>query len=182
MVLGATQDLIKLAKPKIIFTDEEHSQLIKDAVKEENVNLKIVVFGLIPGCISFEDIIKEPSAEELKKFECSSVNPNDDAWLLYSSGSTGISKAVMYTYGGIYNSICTYKNRYTKEDGKVFLYHLEIDGNSTPTHIMRSILSLSPTVIARNTTPEEFCKILEKYKVSKFHGKGRSVEICLLHL
>ncbi|XP_033230440.1 4-coumarate--CoA ligase-like 7 [Belonocnema kinseyi] len=162
---GGARDFLKHCQPKIIFTDDGTIQKIKEAVREVNLNAKIVAFSQSPDFISFEDILKESSTDEVEKFKCTSVNQDDNAWLLCSSGSTGKPKPVMYSYGGIFKRIFTYKYVYAKEDGKVFFYYIELNGNSTPLLIMRAILSLSPTVIAHHLTPEEFCEVTEKYKV-----------------
>ncbi|XP_033231902.1 4-coumarate--CoA ligase 1-like [Belonocnema kinseyi] len=164
---------INLTKPKIMFANEKAGRMLKEIIKEEKIDTRIVVFGKVDGIDCFADVIKEQSAEDVKKFVCSSVNPDNDCLVLFSSGSTGLPKGVQFTHEGAFYIFHIFNAQFTKTEGMASMNPSAMYWISAILHMMRCLLTTSPAIIISDPTPEEICRAIAKYKINwMFLGTG----------
>lgn len=81
-------------------------ETVVEAAKEENLDVKIIVIGSLPGFVSLTDIIQDPvNPSEIEEFRCTIIdNPHDTAMICASSGTTGMPKGTELSYVSLYNS------------------------------------------------------------------------------
>ncbi|XP_077265597.1 luciferin 4-monooxygenase-like isoform X2 [Temnothorax americanus] len=98
---------LSLTSPKMVFADAESVENLVEAAKEENLEVKIVVIGSLPGFVSLTDILQDRvNPSEIDEFRCTVVdNPHDTAMICASSGTTGMPKGTELSYVSLYNSI-----------------------------------------------------------------------------
>lgn len=92
--------LLDLVKPKLIFCGPESVTLIEDALVRIRHSAKIVVFGDGHGHTPFVDMQQPTGTEDC--FEANlNVNIDDTAVILFSSGTTGLPKAICCSHAGL---------------------------------------------------------------------------------
>ncbi|XP_012279418.1 4-coumarate--CoA ligase 1 [Orussus abietinus] len=95
-----------LVKPKVIFVNESAAPVVSSELAKENPSLRVVVFGKVPGMLSFSEVILNQSVEEIRAFECSEVfNP---AIVFLSSGTTGWPKAIELSHACLLGHLDTF--------------------------------------------------------------------------
>ncbi|KAK4873028.1 hypothetical protein RN001_015057 [Aquatica leii] len=97
--LQDTVHLMKQVTPKIIFVIPETLDVIKNAVKELNKQITIVVFGSTDEHTPFSEFLK-PSLEEslFKPHEISDLK--ETAIIFFSSGTSGLPKGICISHYG----------------------------------------------------------------------------------
>ena len=156
---------LNFIRPKVIFANEKAGSMLEKITKEENVNTKIIVFGKVAGLDSLEDIIRLQSPDEVAKFQCTPVNPDENAIMLFSSGTTGLSKGVQHSYQGVYNNTHRFINRIEETNNMISMFCSPIYWLSGTLCVLRSLLTFCPTVLINDPKAEEFLRVIEKFKV-----------------
>ncbi|XP_051157895.1 luciferin 4-monooxygenase-like isoform X2 [Leptopilina boulardi] len=164
-VLESIGFYVKQTKPKIIFADEEAAIKIKEFVEQENINLKIIVFGNVSGFDSFDDIIKEMSEEKIDNFHCYPVEHDDNALILFSSGSGGSPKAIQHSYRSLHYNSYRFNKKFEFGKTCVTMQTSQLNWISSVLNGLRSLLNIYPLVLINNKTPEEICIAIQKYKI-----------------
>ncbi|XP_072767551.1 luciferin 4-monooxygenase-like [Anoplolepis gracilipes] len=87
--------VIELTSPKIIFCNEKSANVILNAVKKNNCDPTIVVFGHHPDITSFSNILNSCNDAEIANFRYIELdNIKKTVCILHSSGTTGMPKGV----------------------------------------------------------------------------------------
>ncbi|KAF2894577.1 hypothetical protein ILUMI_11597 [Ignelater luminosus] len=92
--------LMKLAKPKMIFTIPETIRLIEQVIEQSELNIQIVVFGQTSKYLKYSDFLL-PSPDENKFVPYEPNNIKDTAVIVFSSGSTGLAKGICLSHNAL---------------------------------------------------------------------------------
>ncbi|CAD0203943.1 unnamed protein product [Chrysodeixis includens] len=97
---GEITHLLKIIKPKFIFTSPITSQNIYDCAIEMPYKCQLIMFGefdVVPDCIMYDNLIKDHV--NVDDFTLTDVNGQDDTVaVMCSSGTTGLPKGVELTH------------------------------------------------------------------------------------
>ena len=86
------------AGPRLVVADGERAAVLR-AVTADDVEV-VVVRGEAPGCVPFADLLGEVTDDHLPDV---ALDPEDDAFILYTSGTTGRPKGAV----GTHRNLCT---------------------------------------------------------------------------
>ncbi|XP_043470294.1 4-coumarate--CoA ligase 1-like isoform X2 [Leptopilina heterotoma] len=156
---------VNLTKPKIVFANENAAKMLKEVFQQENVNTKIVVFGKLPGFESFDDIIKDWSAEEIDNFQCYPVRHEDSALLVFSSGSSGLPKGIQHSYRSLHYNMYRFSKDFGIRKKYVVMEITSIFWMTGILTYMYSLLNAYESIIMNNPTCDEICEAIQQYKV-----------------
>lgn len=156
---------LNLTKPKVIFANEMASKMLENVVNEEKVKSIIVVFGKVDGLVSFDDIIKEGSVEEVGNFKCHPVKPDDNALIMFSSGSSGWPKGVQHTYRSVHYNAYRFYSTFGMRKTCIMLHISSIHWISGFLCALVCLLNSFSSVIMNNPTADEICQAIQNYKV-----------------
>ncbi|KAK0181019.1 hypothetical protein PV327_003341 [Microctonus hyperodae] len=156
---------IELTDAKVVFVSEKNASFIQDTMKKHNINIKIIVFGNVNGLESFDDILKVQSAEEVKKFQCETIeSANKPAIIIYTSGTTGKSKGVLHSYHSVANNYEFIPADLIKESRGMCNSQIAwISGIVNP---LRAIEYGSNIIITSDMSEADSFRMIEKYKAS----------------
>jgi acyl-CoA synthetase (AMP-forming)/AMP-acid ligase II len=85
---------MNMIKPKFVFTDEARAPRVMEAVHGLDFVEEVFVIGQAEGCSSVEDLFQDDGTACPENLD--GVNLEDDAWIQYSSGTTGVAKPVIH--------------------------------------------------------------------------------------
>nr|ATZ81751.1 4CL2 [Carthamus tinctorius] len=155
---------IKDSNPKLIITVQDLHQ------KVESFKLPIIFLGSQSsrkGCVSYKDLIlKSGSVSELPKV---SIRGDDTAALLYSSGTTGVSKGVVLSHRNFISvsQMVVSDQRLMGEEGYVFLCFLPMFHIFGLAVMLYSQLKEGNTVVSMGRFDfGEMLKNIEKHRVT----------------
>ncbi|KAK0076768.1 hypothetical protein PV325_004879 [Microctonus aethiopoides] len=156
---------IELTDPKVVFISEKNVSFIQNTIKKTGINIKIIVFGSVDGLESFDDILKAQSAEEVKKFQCTTVeSANKPAIIIYTSGATGKSKGVLHSYHSIANNCEFIPIDLMK--GSRGMCNSQIAWISGIVNPLRAIEYGANIIITSDMSEADSFRLIEKYKAS----------------
>lgn len=158
---------LQVMTPKMIFCSEKSVSVVLSAVKEQNYNTKVVVFGKYVGAISFSDILKNYNDAEVANFGYVELDDiKKTACIMHSSGTTGMPKGIeLSNYAML---ILSQQNNVNMTNVPTYWY--------SPlywmTGIMMSfngIMQGTKAIIYPEFDEENTCQLIEKYKVILFY-------------
>lgn len=195
--LSNIEYLLKITKPKIIFTIENALKCVEEAIENLKINTEIVVFE----GETFENYLTETEEEvNYRPEEISSIE--ETAVIVFSSGSTGLPKGICLSHNALLgqtrvigphskendleldlNNCLTFDfkiNRETKESKNFVLLSLSaLYWISSISTILLSIHYGSCKLIWRNFQSEQLWKMIEKYKVTAMFLSTSLIMECL---
>ncbi|KAI4471445.1 long-chain-fatty-acid--coa ligase [Holotrichia oblita] len=155
--------LIKLVSPKIIFVIPEAVALVETAIVDLEPKPEIVVMGPSKKYATLSDFLKPHPEEEI--FVPDDVNDvHDVSNIFFSSGTTGLPKAIMHTSYSMLTSIQLLRE--ADFDSTICLYYTSFYWISAFLFTTLAILSGGTRIFDGEFTTETFLKALEEYKVT----------------
>ncbi|KAG5348319.1 LUCI monooxygenase, partial [Acromyrmex charruanus] len=163
---------LSLTSPKIVFAMPSLVPILEEAMKELQINMKIVVSHKLNGYTSVEDILSGHDINEIIEFKCAKISsPDDVALLSLSSGTTGMPKATEISHSSLYN--CLLPEKVTELEGHTGLWTHTLRWHYGVQLAFHAILAystkiLAPCSIILNDDDEAICRFIEKYRVTWF--------------
>jgi 4-coumarate--CoA ligase len=94
--LRNSKHLITYVSPKIIFVEEASVGMVEECLKDTDLKPGIIVYGNSDKYAEFADATSPQEDEE--KFRPTKVDIHDTAVMLFSSGTTGLPKAICHSH------------------------------------------------------------------------------------
>lgn len=161
----SARETLKLVKPKIIFCIEEIAEILMKAAKLENTETKFVVFGKYTGTESLDNILNF-GEEEVKNYVPKRLKSLDEiAFLVFSSGSTGLPKSVLHSYESVFkNFFCghIFAERYGKA-----LFYTTTNWISANMWIIVGIMNECTRFIHQKFDVDKTSQVIDTQKVRK---------------
>ncbi|XP_071639666.1 luciferin 4-monooxygenase-like [Temnothorax longispinosus] len=155
---------LQMTTPKIIFCSEKSVNVVLSALKEQNCNSTVVVFGKHVGAISFSDILRNCNDTEVINFRYVELDDvKKTACIMHSSGTTGMPKGV---------ELSNYSMLFLSQQNNINMANVPSLWYSSLywlTGIMMNfdgIRQSTKAIIYPEFDEEMTCRLIEKYKVS----------------
>ncbi|EFA00290.1 uncharacterized protein LOC658566 [Tribolium castaneum] len=155
-----TQHLIALVSPKIIFVEENAVELIENSLKQTSVKTEIIVYGRSGKYTSLGDLI-QPRKNEAT-FRPPGVDLNEVALIFFSSGTTGLPKAICHSHKTCMLMGCTLQEY---DWGQAVLHFTTFYWITAVFMLISSFMTGGYRLFLRSMDPEITLRTVEKYKV-----------------
>ncbi|GAB1863717.1 Luciferin 4-monooxygenase [Camponotus japonicus] len=167
MDLQTALHVMQLTRPKIIFCSEKSTNVILNALKENNYNSKIAVFGydypIHSDIISFSDILNTYSDAEVANFRYIETDDiKKTACIIHSSGTTGMSKGVEISNYCLLLS----NNEISDMIDTVLIWFSPLYWISGIIMYFKAITQGAKVIIYPEFDEEMTCLLIEKYKIT----------------
>ncbi|XP_063930902.1 uncharacterized protein LOC135143007 [Zophobas morio] len=156
-----TTHLLRLVEPSMIFVEEAAISLIEESLDGANFKPEIIVFGKSEKYTVFSDLLKQQDCEE--EFRPVQVDPNGLAIMYFSSGTTGLPKAISHTHNSFmfFISVCCEATPY-----QAALHFTTFYWMTAMMLMFCCFENGSYRVFGRNPSAEDIFRFVEKYKVA----------------
>ncbi|KAJ3663830.1 hypothetical protein Zmor_008052 [Zophobas morio] len=156
------QHLLSLVTPRIIFVEEESLKLIEKSLKGAKLSCEIIVFGKSTKHGTFAEMTL-PCGDE-KAFKPSKTDIDDTAVMFFSSGTTGLPKAICHSHRSFLQIVET--SFYCGYDCRSILHFTTMYWITGMAILGRTFLDGSTRVFARSMEGEKTLQMIEKYKLT----------------
>ena len=166
----------RLASKEISFivTDGDSKVLVVEADLQDVVapalddmpGVIVVVFDgevTLPGALSYETLTEAASEVE----PTADVGSNDDALIMYTSGTTGLPKGAVLTHGNVCWDAISYLTYAAPRPHDALLVGMPMN-HVSGLHLQTSAFLVRglPLVLMRQWDPEEACRLIQKHRVT----------------
>lgn len=159
---------LSLARPTIVFVNAESAQCLAQVIKEDNANVRLVVFGDQSefGDASLTSVLQSQDAAAIDKFECAKLSSHDQiATIVCSSGTSGFPKGTEISHAAMINYMTHVKVHDLK--GHVSMWTPSMRWYCGLFIVIKAILDRSKRVIVPDYDDDDgLCHFIEKYEAS----------------
>lgn len=156
-----------MTTPKMIFCSEKSVDIVLRAMKEQNRNPTIVVFGKHIDAISFSDILNNCNDAEVTNFRYSKLDDiKKTACIMHSSGTTGMPKGVELSN---YSMIILCQENNINMANVPTLWYSNLYWMTGIMMNFNGIVQSTKAIIYPEFDEEMTCRLIEKYKVILFY-------------
>ncbi|XP_077257097.1 luciferin 4-monooxygenase-like [Temnothorax americanus] len=155
---------LQMTTPKIIFCSEKSVNVVLSALKEQNCNSTVVVFGKHVGAISFSDILRNCNDTEVINFRYVELDDvKKTACIMHSSGTTGMPKGV---------ELSNYSMLFLSQQNNINMANVPSLWYSSLYWLTGIIMNFdgirqsTKAIIYPEFDEEMTCRLIEKYKIS----------------
>lgn len=158
---------MQLTKPKVIFCNEKSIKVILSAVKENNCDSTIAIFGHHPDIISFSDILNTCNDGEIANFRYIELDDiKKTVCIMHSSGTTTLPKGVEISNYSLL-ILCNSENKNLDMTNAVSIWFSLLYWLTGVEMNFRAIAQGAKLIIYPEFDEEMTCILIEKYKVQK---------------
>jgi 4-coumarate--CoA ligase len=155
-----TQHLIGLVSPKIIFVEEGSVSLIENSLNQAKVESEIIVYGKSNKYSTLSELTRPKQNED--DFRPAKVHLDDVILLLFSSGTTGLPKAIAHTHKSFMYIGCCLRDY---DVGNSVFHATSFYWITANFMLIFGFIKGACRVFARSLEPEPTFRAIEKYKV-----------------
>ncbi|WP_249593897.1 long-chain-fatty-acid--CoA ligase [Peribacillus frigoritolerans] len=157
--------IVEHSDAKLIIFDEEFGELIEQAVSTKVEHVIAVHQAKIEGHLSFNDVLSENESDPDVV-----VNRNDDIEILYTSGTTGKSKGVLFDHNCVLSAIINSIPAFGQYNNDRPLHIAPFFHAAQLRYMTRGIFLSSTNVILRSFDPIETLEAISNHKITLFFG------------
>ncbi|KKN41936.1 hypothetical protein LCGC14_0718320 [marine sediment metagenome] len=160
-------------------------------IKEQLPNIKLVIadtneapsdYELTNGILSLQDVMEEASEDDVNV----EIRPGDKSTLMYTSGTTGLPKAITSFHGGLIGNSLVDRILYTfllVQPGDTLFTCLPLfHGNAMGLTTMPAYYREVPLILSKRFSASRFWDICRKYEVTEFNLLGSMPQFLLKQL
>ena len=172
--------IIGNAEPTVLIVEAKYLPAI-EAIRADIPSVRhIFVIGESEGYESFDALVARGDAER----PCVAIGEDDPAWLLYTSGTTGLPKGAMLSHrnliAGVMNAVASWDRVLPSGQPSVFMltfpmFHIA-GWNVVVQHVRRAEL-----VIQQNFDPESWFRTIEQFGVNETAAAPTMIAMLLDH-
>uniref|UniRef100_A0A0C9RDZ6 4CLL4_1 protein n=1 Tax=Fopius arisanus TaxID=64838 RepID=A0A0C9RDZ6_9HYME len=133
--------------------------------RSDDEKFEIIVFGNLPGFVSFEEILNEQSATDVATFECVDIpSEGNTAFLFFTSGSSGQPKVFQYSYKLLKRDVHWLPEEELHE--RIGIWCTEPAWTVVVICALGAIMNRSTYVIHKYINAANMCRVVQKYKIN----------------
>ncbi|MDP1853821.1 MAG: AMP-binding protein [Candidatus Omnitrophota bacterium] len=160
---------LRHSEAKALIAQPRHGISLAKIKNEAEPLQKVIIKGEsseeIKTSIDFDKILNEAKT----KITENEISPDDDALIMYTSGTSGLPKGVLLNYRHLDGSPEAMRYFVDLTDTDIKLCCLPLSHSGGLIYLQNSLIFGITLILMERFSPLEFLKLIEKYRVSCFH-------------
>lgn len=157
--------LINLTRPKVLFANEAAARIALEVAEELGAELKIVVFGKLPGVQSLDDILAAQDRKLVPEFRCTKLGSLDHpAAILFTSGSSGLPKGVQLSHKSFFENVLRFGTSNDELKSGTSMLFSPLSWISGIFAMFKGVIAPDTRIIYPEFVEESAFQLIEKFK------------------
>ncbi|XP_043285765.1 uncharacterized protein [Venturia canescens] len=162
-----TKHFVELMKPKMLFLTNETVELVLEVIEEIGAKISIVIFGENSKYLALNSVLKSQDPNKVSDFRCTKLSSlKEPAMVLYTSGSTGLPKGVVYSNESLFTNMYQYAELNKIDILSTTLLFSPLSWVTGAYTMLRGIIVPDRRIIHPEYTPQICLELIEKYKIN----------------